>query len=104
MRNTTRRRRPSFEALEARGLLAAFGLTWPDPSHLTLSFAPDGTAVGPGGPSVLSQTLGAMAPAPAWQATILRAFQSWAVLGNINIGLVADGGQPLGQPGPLQGN
>jgi hypothetical protein len=101
MRNTTRRR-PSFEALEVRGLLSLSGLTWPDAGHLTLSFAPDGTSVG--APSVLSQTLGSKYPTPVWQTTILRAFQSWAALANINIGLVPDSGQPSGQPGPLQGN
>ena len=43
-------------------------------------------------------------PTAAWQLDVLRAFQSWAVLGNINIGLVSDDGEAPGQPGPLQGN
>jgi hypothetical protein len=102
MRNAPRRR-PSLEALEDRRLPALFGLPWPDPSHLTLSFVPDGTAVGDAR-SVLSQTLNATLPTPTWKADILRAFQSWAVLGNINIGVVPDNGQAVGQPGPLQGN
>ncbi len=102
MRFSTRRR-PSLEALEDRRLLATVGLTWPDPQHLTLSFVPDGTSIG-GAPSVLSQTMGAQTATSVWQTQILRAFQTWAVRGNINIGLVADAGQPAGQPGPLQGN
>src|SRR6266446_3308719 len=93
------RRRPSLELLEDRRLPATFGLPWPDPQHLTLSFAPDGTAAG-SAPSVLGQTLNALMPTTTWQLDILRAFQSWAVLGNINIGLVSDNGQPGGQPGP----
>ena len=97
------RRRPSLETLEDRRLPATFGLTWPDPNHLTLSFAPDGTGVGSSS-SVLFQTFGAQTPDSVWETEILRAFQSWAVLANINIGVVADSGQPTGQPGPLQGN
>ena len=99
----TQRRRPSIEALEDRQLLATIGLTWPDPQHLTLSFVPDGTSIGSVA-SVLSQTLGTQTAPSVWQTQILRAFQTWAVRGNINIGLVADSGQPAGQPGALQGN
>lgn len=91
-----------METLEERGLLAIFGLPWPDPGHLTLSFAPDGTNVG-GAPNALYQTLDPKL-ANVWQTTVLRAFQSWAAKANINIGVVSDNGQPFGQPGPLQGN
>jgi Matrixin len=34
----------------------------------------------------------------------LRAFQTWAVNSNINIGLVNDGGEPMGAPGMIQGD
>ena len=37
-----------------------------------------------------------------WQQTILQAFQTWAVNANINIGVVPDGGQPLGVAGDPQ--
>ena len=57
-----------------------------------------------GGANTLFATLGAKYPAAAWEDKVLLAFQSWAALGNINIGLVADSSAPLGQPGPLQGN
>ena len=43
-------------------------------------------------------------PAAAWQREILRAFQTWAVNANINIGLVTDGGQALGTTGAVQGD
>jgi len=35
---------------------------------------------------------------------VLRAFQTWAVNANLNVGLVADGGQPLGTAGAVQGD
>ena len=97
------RRRPSLEILEDRRLPATFGVAWPDPQHLTLSFAPDG-ALMDNAPSVLNQALNARMATSTWQLDILRAYQSWAVLGNLNIGLVNDTGAPSGQPGPIQGN
>ena len=97
------RRRPSMEALEVRHLPATFGLPWPDPQHLTLSFMPDGTPLGGGVTSIHGQSLNARMPTSAWQLDVLRAFQSWAALGNINIALVADNGQGPGQPGPPAG-
>src|SRR5262249_54255707 len=54
--------------------------------------------------SVLFRTLNAAAPTAAWQREALRAFQTWAIQANINIGLVADGGQPGGSPGQPQGD
>src|SRR2546423_1265855 len=39
--------RPLLECLEDRCTPATSGVTWPDGTHLTLSFAPDGTPVGP---------------------------------------------------------
>jgi len=97
------RRRPLLEPLEGRRLPATFGVAWPDPGHLTLSFVKDGTPVG-SAPSALASTLDARMPTALWQRTILSAFQAWADLANINIGLVPDGGLPAGRPGPLQGN
>jgi hypothetical protein len=93
----------SFEILEDRTVPDAFGVPWPDPGHLTLSFAPDGTAT-PDGPSTLSGTMSSAGTSAAWQREILRAFQTWAVNANINIGLVKDGGQPIGTPGAVQGD
>ena len=39
-----------------------------------------------------------------WEQAILRAYQTWAVAANLNIGLVSDGGEPLGGAGALQGD
>src|SRR3954454_14909996 len=97
----TLRRRFEFEPLEDRAVPATFGVPWSDPGHLTLSFVPDGTPIA-GHASSLFRTLGAVAPPSAWQGEILRAFQTWAVNANVNIGLVADGGQALGVAGASQ--
>lgn len=89
-----------FERLEDRLVPTQFGLPWPDPGHLTLSFAPDGTTT-PAGPSTAGAT---MFSAANWQREVLRAFQTWAVNANIDIGVVADQGQPLGSVGAVQGD
>ena len=100
----TRRRPLIWEQLEGRLLRAAIGLAWREPTHLTLSFAPDGTAIA-GDASVLFQDLDAQFPNPtAWQDVIASAFQSWAAQTNISIGLVADDGAPFGVAGQMQGN
>jgi hypothetical protein len=92
--------RLAVEALEDRTVPSA--APWPDASHLTLSFVPDGTQVS-GSPSGLSQLLGQF-PEAAWKTEILRAFQAWAANANINIGVTTDTGLPLGTPGMLQGD
>jgi hypothetical protein len=92
-----------LEPLEDRTLPANFGIPWPNAGHLTISFAPDGTLVA-GQPSQLFQLLNAIAPTQTWEAAILRAFQTWAGPTNINLSVVPDSGDPLGTPGPLQGD
>ena len=95
-------RRLFAEQLETREVPATFGVPWPDPQHLTVSFAPDNTSAN-GSPSALFQTLNHTAPTTAaWQTEILRALQTWAIQANINIGIVTDGGQPIGITGSLQ--
>jgi len=91
------------EQLEGRLSPAIFGIPWPNPEHLTLSFAPDGTK-GAIGNSNLFQTLNGIAETSAWELEILRAFQTWAVNANINVAVVPDGGQPLGVAGAVQGD
>src|ERR1700751_5339129 len=91
------------EQLEDRLAPAIYGTPWPDPEHLTLSFAPD-TTLGGTSASNLSQTLNAVAPTSTWEREILRAFQTWAVNANINLAVVSDGGQPLGSAGAVQGD
>src|SRR4051812_19635645 len=96
-------RRLGFEQLEGRDLLTAFNVPWPEAKSLTLSFAPDGAAIG-SQQSQLFQTLDANSASSVWQEAVLRAFQTWAVETNVNIGLVADGGQALGSLGLKQGD
>src|SRR5579872_4650934 len=92
--------RLSIEQLEAR-LTPTWGIPWPSPTTLTLSFVPDGTAVS-GKPSNLFALLGPNTS--SWESNILQAFQTWAVQSNINIGVVSDDGEPLGTPGLAQGD
>ena len=98
-----RARRLALEALEDRCTPAIMGIPWIDPQHLTLSFVPDGTTAGASG-STLQQALATEAPSGSGTLAILQAFQTWAVLGNVNIGLVGDGGQALGAIGAVQGD
>jgi hypothetical protein len=86
-----------LEMLEDRLAPAVFNLPWPDPSHLTLSFAADGTQIA-GQSSSLFATLNAQESTATWQAEIARAIQTWAVNTNLSIGVVADNGQPFGTP------
>jgi hypothetical protein len=94
----------TLEALEDRTVLSDLAPVWPDPSHLTLSFVPDGTVAAGQRPSNLFAALNAQAPTAVWQEAILRAFQTWAVHANINLGVVPDSGDPLGTPGQVQGD
>ncbi|MDB5337403.1 MAG: Matrixin [Planctomycetaceae bacterium] len=79
------------------------GVPWPEIEALSLSFAPDGTIAGDQS-SQLFATLGSQQPTSAWELEILQAFQTWAVVSNINIRLVPDGGQPFGTLGLKQGD
>ena len=97
-------RRPvrfAIERLEDRDVPAVFGVPWLDGSNITLSFAPDGTSTFHG-PSELSQMLSAIGPNARLE--ILRAFQTWAENANVNIGVVADGGQDFAANGSIQGD
>lgn len=95
------RRLNDFEALEDRSMPSTFGVPWADPNHLTLSFASDGTPT-PLGASDLYETLAGIGSSATWQKEVLRAFQTWASRANIDIGLVADGGQAIGSLGAVQ--
>jgi hypothetical protein len=98
-----RKKKLLLEQLEDRLTPSTTGVPWPDPGHLTLSFVPDGTKVG-GTASDLFSLLGKQAPTAAWQTAILQAMETWASLVNMNVGIVADGGQPAGTPGAVQGD
>jgi hypothetical protein len=91
------------EPLEDRSLPAMFGSPWPDAGALSLSFAPDSTHNGSIN-SALFKTLDGVANTPVWQTEVLRAFQTWAVNTNVNIGLIKDSGLDFGTPGDIQGD
>src|SRR6516164_6196523 len=93
-----RLRRLALEVLEDRTAPAVFGVPWSDPTHLTLSFAPDGTSIG-GQASTLFATLNAQEPMAAWQAVVLHAVQTWAVNTSLDVGGVPDDGQHFGTAG-----
>lgn len=96
----TRSRPLCVESLEDRSVPAPFGNPWPDGMHLTLSFAPDGTVID-GNSSNLSEVLASLGTTAA-RMEILRAFQAWAAVTNVNIGLVGDGGQDFGVGAAIQ--
>jgi hypothetical protein len=96
-------RRLRLERLEDRNCPSTYGIAWPDARHLTISFAPDGTNVG-GTPSNLYAEMGLLNSPATWQNTILRAFETWASVAEINFTVVADGGQPFGTPAAVQGD
>ncbi len=94
----------TVESLEDRIVRSVLGLAWRDPTHLSLSFAPDGTPIASDS-SNLFQTLDSQFPTPAsWQSVIVQAFQTWAAETNVSVGLVSDSGAPFGVAGLMQGD
>jgi hypothetical protein len=97
--------------LETRQLLAngsgpgyvLEGNSWPDPTHLTFSFVPDGTSWD-GGTSNLQGAFAAEFPGVDWEYQLAKALQTWASVANINFVQVADAGLPFNTPGQAQGD
>lgn len=96
--------RLNLECLEDRTVPAVWNVPWPDATHLTVSFVKDGTSLPGGGTSDLFRTMNAIAPTNVWEGEILRAIQTWASAAKINVGVVSDGGQPLGTAGAAEGD
>lgn len=92
----------NLESLEDRRTPAVWGNPWPEPERLTLSFAPDGTQVS-GQTSRLFQELDSVLPRATWQREVLRAFQTWAQYGSINLSVLTDNGRAFGSLDLLQG-
>lgn len=97
---TSRRRNKNIdiERLEERHLLTAFGTPWPDARDLTISFPADGVTVGSQSNDI-RQTLDQVADRQQWEELALRAYQTWAIHADINIGLRNDHGLDFGSPG-----
>ena len=86
------------ERLEDRRVLATFGTPWPDARNLSVSFPTDQSTIGAYSNS-LRTVLDQVADRQEWQEAVLRAFQTWSVQANINIGLVPDRGDAFGTAG-----
>lgn len=96
-------RKCAIEQLEPRAMFDGNGLLLSNDAYLTLSFAADGTSVA-GQTNALAAKFDAIAPEAVWKNAILSAFQTWASRTNADIGVVGDGGQPFGSPGPSRGD
>lgn len=92
-----RKVRLAAEQLDRRDIPAVFGVPWMDPTHITLSFAPDGTGIGAVG-SNLDSSLGSLSAVSAFENVILQAVRTWSSHANISLGVVADSGNPFGRP------
>ncbi|QDT09317.1 matrixin family metalloprotease [Planctomycetes bacterium K23_9] len=97
-KNRSKTKSISVESLESRRLLAAFGTPWPEARDLSISFPADGVAVGQY-ENDLHQTLDQVADRHEWQELALRAYQTWAIHADINIGLRNDFDVRFGAPG-----
>lgn len=86
------------EQLEDRCVPATFGVAWPDARNLHVSFPTDNTDIGAYANS-LRAVFDQVADRKEWQEAALRAFQTWAVQTNLNIGLVPDRGDAFGAVG-----
>ncbi len=92
----------NIETLESRRLLAGFGTPWLDARDLSISLPADGVGID-GYDNVLRESLDSVTDRENWEELILRAYQTWAIHADINIGLQADHDLDFGTPG-LSGN
>ena len=91
-------RRMKVEQLEDRKLMANFGTAWPSARSLSVSFPTDEAAIGAYHNSA-REVLDQVTDRSQWQEAALRAFQTWSVHGNFNVGLVPDRGDDFGAVG-----
>jgi hypothetical protein len=88
----------TVETLESRHLMATFGTPWPEPRTLSVSFPSDQAAIG-AFRNQARESLDQVADRSEWQEAALRAFQTWSIHANINVGLVPDRGDDFGTVG-----
>src|SRR5947208_8178989 len=94
-----RRAHLNIEALESRDVPATFGIPWANSTAVTVSFAPDGADVD-GSPNQLGTLMAHSGLSTSvWQGQMLKAIQAWAAQSNLNVGVVADDGSPIGTSG-----
>lgn len=108
---TRRSRRPALgDRLEARLLMTAIpgddyvlsGYSWPNPSHITYSIAPDGVLWDHGTNDLNAVFNAKFGSSGVWQAQIARALATWESVANINIIPVADAPYELNALGNAQ--
>lgn len=92
-----------FQSLEDRRMLAAFGNPWPEPRDLTISFPADGVQLSHYDNDI-NQALDEIAARQDWQKLVLRAYQTWAIHADLNIGLRNDFNTDFGVPGKIVGD
>ena len=97
----------SLESLEDRQLLDANGV-WFSDTRFSISFVPDGTAVGPKESELFAEFEHLGEPA-VWQETIVQAFQTWAQTTPFDVAVVDETldegvGLPTGISGTFKGD
>src|SRR5271165_4798300 len=111
-RTDRRTRRLCCDRLEERTLMSVTpgydyvltGESWPNPSHITYSIAPDGV-FWDHGTNVLNSTFNAkFGNSRIWEAQIARALATWESVADINIVPVADGPYDENTLGLAQGD
>lgn len=78
--------------------MATFGTPWPDARSLSVSFPTDDAAIGAYSNDI-RQRFDQVADRREWQEAVLKAFQSWSIHANFNVGLVPDRGDSFGAIG-----
>ncbi len=73
------------------------------PNRITVSFVPDGTPVLGQTSNLFTAFAGLLSPA-AIESAFLTSLQTWALHGNLDVGLVPDSGDPLGISGQVVGD
>ena len=94
--------RMGCETLETRHLMTVWGVPWPEPEKISVSFAPDGTII-EGQQSQLFSKLDATFSRQGWQQASLLALQTWAKYANLNFFESSDLGSPFGSVSGAQG-
>ncbi|TWU02258.1 matrixin family metalloprotease [Stieleria varia] len=92
-----------FQTLEDRRMLVSYATPWPDAHGLTISFPNDGVEIASHQNNV-NETLDAVASTEQWQELVLRAYQTWAIHADINVGVRNDFDSPFGTPGMTTGD
>ena len=96
------RHSPVFDGLESRLMFYALaGTSWASPG-LSVSYAPDGTALNGGYSSELFASLNAQFPTTVWQREFARALQTWAQYTPLNFHVVSDDGSAFNAEGATQ--